>query len=162
MEAHKFPVCLWSLPNITWLYAAGNGYLGELPDDGFAVSRSLLFVNLARNKIGGTLSTSLTAHPFVELDISFNKIAGSFSFTPFPENITRLLTNFTNKIEELNQKLAFKLFTDDLLSHLLSYQPQYTYATAVNRLAGYLPASLSSLQRINILNGIVYSISITT
>ena len=156
MKAHKFPVCLWSLPNITWLYAAGNGYLGELPDDAFVVTRSLLFVNLARNKLGGTLSTSLTAHPFVELDISFNKIAGSFSFTPFPENITRLLTNFTNKIKELNPSLAYELFTNDLLS----YQPQYTYATAVNRLAGYLPASLSSLQRINILNGMVYFISI--
>ena len=80
VSRNQFPLCVWSLPNLTWIYAYSNGYVGSIPADDFLIGPGLQFVNIARNRLTGTMSTSLKSHHFAQIDLSYNKIAGSVQF----------------------------------------------------------------------------------
>ena len=80
VSRNQFPLCVWSLPNLTWMYAYSNGYVGSIPVDEFLIGPRLQFVNIARNRLTGTMSTSLKSHYFAQIDLSYNKIAGSVQF----------------------------------------------------------------------------------
>jgi len=47
------PECIWSLPKLRVLYAAGNRLKGNLPEDSVHISQRLEYVNIAYNELRG-------------------------------------------------------------------------------------------------------------
>ena len=81
------------------LHVAGNRIIGKLPDEVYSIGANITAINIAYNKIGGTLSSSLINRPFLEFDVSSNRITGFLGFrgNAIPKS------NSTSFIAEVNR-----------------------------------------------------------
>ena len=72
------PACILSLPNLTSLHLSGLGLPGSIPNVAF--SPSLVDLSLSYNALTGVLPDSLQTNmsSFESVDLSYNKISGSF------------------------------------------------------------------------------------
>jgi len=70
----SIPDCVWGLPQIGLLHVSGNAFSGSLPSDSVSIHADLTSLNIAYNKIRGTISDSLSNISFQEFDVSSNKV----------------------------------------------------------------------------------------
>ena len=80
----SIPTCIWTLPKLQNFQIAGNGLVGPLPSDGAIVSRNLTRINLAYNRLTGSIAKQITLMPFQEFDITSNKVSGTFNYYGYP------------------------------------------------------------------------------
>ena len=132
----SLPQCIYSLPNMRTVHAAGNSFLGEAPfsgedKSGLKISPLLGNIDVARNRLTGYISPQLVTAAKSEgklrsLDMSYNRIRGNLSI--FAGNAE----TYVNTSNPLNLQLQ------------------------VNHLSGDIPASLLSLKSISLLAGNVF------
>jgi len=85
----SLPECVYRLPNIKKLKAAGNGFTGRLPD---TIASTLTDLDISRNKISGSISKSVAVSPALQiLDLSNNRISGNL--TAFSDETSEFYTN---------------------------------------------------------------------
>ena len=103
------PSCLYNLPELQTLYAAGNSFLGELPD---VISPKLLELDVSGNRLNGKLPDSLALSNLEIMYINNNRITGTLD--PFDlGNITKyesknFIINAT--VNQLSGNLPGKFF----------------------------------------------------
>jgi len=122
----ELPQCMYQLQNLVILSASGNGLKGAIPK---RISPTLKSIEISRNMLTGTISTSL-ASSFVSkranltsLDMSYNRVGGDLQ--AFEGDGTTVYK------EEARLALTLK----------------------VNRLSGTVPTALLSIKNISILPG---------
>ena len=89
----ELPQCIWSLPNLTTLHAAGNGITGRLPEENVPIGKKLKNLNIGHNRISGSISNNLAAVSFKEFDISVNKISGKIHISPADSSDSSTIIN---------------------------------------------------------------------
>jgi hypothetical protein len=129
----SLPQCIYSMPNMTTVHAAGNLFLGEAPfsgedKSGLKISPLLEDINVARNRLTGSISSQLvTAATSVgklrSLDLSYNRIRGNLS-----------------------------IFAGNAETYVNSTSPLHLHLQ-VNYLSGDVPSPLLALKNISILAG---------
>lgn len=72
----SIPSCVYTLPLIQLLHAAGNGFHATLPDN-INLSPSLKDVVMSYNRIGGSIPKNFQHFPFNSFDLSYNKLSGT-------------------------------------------------------------------------------------
>ena len=129
------PDCIWSLPNISVVHLAGNGYSGTLPNVipehvlGYGAGKcTLRDLNLANNKLFGTIPRAIQSIPFTNLDLSFNKLYGSIDHI-----INVPLSNDSNSYDGATINLE------------------------ENRLSGSVPSTWHDAYNLNVLNGNLFA-----
>eukprot|EP01041_Mallomonas_annulata_P008141 gene8141-16732_t len=87
------PECIWNLGNLTTLSMSGNGLTGQLYTP--SIYSKLRSVSLSSNQLIGTIPISFQKWPFSNLDLSNNKITGTWSEVPqnYQTNTTVLRLN---------------------------------------------------------------------
>ena len=70
----SLPSCTWKLPQLKTFHAAANNFQGFISSDAFNASTMLRDVVVNRNKLTGEIPSAMFQVPFVNFDLSFNKI----------------------------------------------------------------------------------------
>ena len=94
----SLPSCLWKLPQLVTFHAAGNGFLGQVPNDAFNATSTLRDVVVNRNKLTGTLPSAMFQVPFTSFDLSFNKINGVLHFPSLSESVNQNIDIQVNRL----------------------------------------------------------------
>jgi hypothetical protein len=76
------PTCVYSMPFLMTLHLSGNGLTGSVPNS-LSLSSSLTDVTLSHNNLIGTIPDSFQQKYWWNLDLSYNKIAGTLSSSSF-------------------------------------------------------------------------------
>jgi hypothetical protein len=121
------PVCLFALPKLQLLHLSGNAISGTFVGP-VNTSRSLRDVDLSHNALSGTIPPAFFDQFFDSLDLSFNQFSGTI-----PDDV--VTTTGANASSRSYMALALH----------------------VNRLSGTIPASVSALPTVNILEGNLFS-----
>lgn len=96
------PSCVWTLPEVSALHMAGNGFVGtidqDMDTDLMNISDSLVNVSLSYNRFTGSIPTVIQSTEFNYFDISHNKISGTGA---------GLTSNSNNVTYEVNRLSGF-------------------------------------------------------
>jgi Leucine-rich repeat (LRR) protein len=94
----SLPSCIWSLPYLSNLEAAGNGMIGSIPDFGMVGGYlgNLSALDLSYNRLTGTIPQWMQLWPFQNLKLTSNKLHGAissmgaypFAYTPTEQGIS--------------------------------------------------------------------------
>ena len=127
----RFPACVFSMPKLTQLYAAGNGIRGSLsslPPDSVLRNISLSF-----NRLSGTIPRSVQDNSnLMLLDLSFNRLEGTMEqMTDYVVTSSALEPNSVDSVDAepapVTSEIKLLLHTN----HLSGNVPyQFTHATA--------------------------------
>jgi Leucine-rich repeat (LRR) protein len=128
------PACLFQMKRLSTLHMSGNGLTGTLPGNSTAISETLVDVILSHNQLTGTLPTHFQRHPWITLDVSYNRLTGELdkNFYVASEIATTSDNQTSNSTEE-------------------------NYAFLNNRLSGKVPASLLPLVNVSTLGSNIFS-----
>ena len=74
---------------------SSNALYGEIPGDAFPPDSKLRELNVARNKLRGTLPDGVSLIPFTEFDVSHNKIGGTIKCTGNSTSTSPLSIDFS-------------------------------------------------------------------
>lgn len=80
------------------LQLSSNAFEGEIAADAFTNNTRLRNVNLSRNKLFGTVPAAVFAVPFVEFDLSSNKMSGTIDTSQFTSSHASSLKLSVNRI----------------------------------------------------------------
>ena len=149
------PLCLWSMKNLISLFVSNNGLRGKLPENN--ISSTLRYVSAAYNKLGGTLSTAVQSHYFIQLDLSYNKIAGTVLAVPTTLNALMISIPDSDQVNHtFDSFLAVPIKPNVSLIYSRNISELYLrhFSLQVNRLSGYLPpANWSTIDFLSVLYG---------
>jgi hypothetical protein len=70
------PSCLFAMEKLSTLHLSGNNIQGSLPVDSLIISDSLSDLSLSHNELSGSIPVAIQNHPWLNLDLSFNKFNG--------------------------------------------------------------------------------------
>lgn len=124
----ELPQCVYLLENLVILSASGNGLRGAIPK---RISPTLKSIDISRNMLTGTISTSLASFlvskraNLTSLDMSYNRVGGDLQ--------------------------AFE--RDDTAVLRYKAEAHLALTLKVNRLSGTVPAALLLIKNISILPG---------
>lgn len=144
----NFPACLFAMPELTQLYADGNGIrsrLAVLPP-----GSKLQNISLSYNRLSGSIPVSIQTKPDLQLlDLSFNRLLGTmrymknYSLTTTVSNseIDDVVTGNTSSSETPAD--TSMVVIDGTTGGVYPYQPQCTVKLHTNHLSGYIPSSFT-------------------
>jgi hypothetical protein len=123
----SYPACVTALPNLVVLHLSGNGLGGKLGI--IPPTSKLRNLSLTHNRLTGTIPSSFQEWPFLDLDLSVNRLTGEF------------LSN----VSEAYAQLTCFGDTDTCLPR------RGKIATAINRLSGSIPSEIFHAKRVDVL-----------
>jgi Leucine-rich repeat (LRR) protein len=129
----SYPTCITALPNLVVLHLSGNGLGGQL---GVIPPYSKLRnMSLTHNRLTGTIPKSFQEWPFVQLDLSVNRLTGEFL-----SNISKAYSHATcfGEISPCIPRTG-------------------KISLTVNRISGTIPSEVYNAQRVDVLTGNTFS-----
>ena len=135
------PACLFTLPQLSSLHMSGNGFTGPLPNLD-VISESLIDVSLSHNKLTGSVPLSIQQRQWYNLDLSYNRLAGTLS-SDFASELIVYDPNY----------IPVKGLT-------ANYSVETSLSLENNRISGNIPNSIAHLTQISILGSNVFACSL--
>lgn len=155
------PSCLFEIPSLQLLHISGNSFTGTIPS-GLNLPHDLTDLSLSHNSLSGSIPVEIQETPWLNLDLSYNKLSGTLisTFPAIPPNgqlnleVNRLSGNIPSALlKSLNVSsqsinlLNGNIFACDILhTNLPDNDPNYeTYSCGSDSVNDVLYAWIASI-----------------